>query len=43
MQITVKVGGLTWSGGFVKGENALVSGELTEAADGEHEMEVLLV
>lgn len=40
----VKVSGLTWrSVGLVKGENALVSGELTEAANGKHEMEVLLV
>lgn len=39
----VKVSGLTWrSVGLVKVENALVSGELTEAANGEHEMEVLL-
>lgn len=28
---------------FEKGENALASGELTEAANGEHEMEVLLI
>lgn len=43
VQVTVKVSGLTWRSGLVKGENALVSGELTEAANGEHEMEVLLV
>lgn len=41
---TVKVNCLTCrSVGLVKVENALVSGELTEAANGEHEMEVLLV
>ncbi len=40
----VKVSGLTCrSVGLEKRENALVSGDLTEAANGEHEMEVLLV
>lgn len=40
----VKVSGLTWrSVSLVKGENALVSEELTEAVKGVHEMEVLLV
>lgn len=40
----VKVIGLTCrSGSLEKGENALVSRELTEAANGEHEIEVLQV
>lgn len=40
----VEVSGLTRrSVGLEKGENAPVSGELTEAANGEREMEVLLV
>ena len=44
MQKIVSISGLTCSSvGSEKRENALVSGELTEAANGEHEMEVLLV
>lgn len=44
MQVMVKVSGLTCrSISLEKRVNVPVSAELTEAANGEHEMEVLLV